>query len=120
MHLVSLRLYCTETGETCLECYSAWLIHLLNVEISKNMQLFKAVYSFGKRQISDMAASGKYGQLSNFITDVLVKNPSQQAHQKHSHCHSARFNSSTAKSVKPVIFLCKNASSFFNLDHEIR
>jgi hypothetical protein len=45
----------------------------LNVEKSKNMELFKAIYSFGKRQKSDMVESGKYGARSNFITDVFVK-----------------------------------------------
>jgi len=45
----------------------------LNVEKSKNMELLKAVYSFGNSQKSDMAESGKYGGLPNFITDVLVK-----------------------------------------------
>ena len=45
----------------------------LNVEKSENLELFKAVYSFGNSQKSDMAKSGKYGGLSNFITDVLVK-----------------------------------------------
>jgi len=51
----------------------------LNVKESKIMELFKAAYSFGKRQNSDMAESGKYGRLSNFITYVLVKNHSQKA-----------------------------------------
>jgi len=39
----------------------------------KNLELFKAVNSFGNSQKSDMAKSGKYGGLSNLITDVLAK-----------------------------------------------
>jgi hypothetical protein len=39
----------------------------------KNLESFKAVYSFGNSQKSDKAKPGKYGGLSNFITDVLVK-----------------------------------------------
>lgn len=37
----------------------------------KNLEPFKAVNSFGNSQKSDMAKSGKYGGLSNFITDVF-------------------------------------------------
>jgi hypothetical protein len=39
----------------------------------KNLKPFKAAYNFGNSQKSDMAKSGKYGGLSNCITDVLVK-----------------------------------------------
>jgi len=45
----------------------------LNVQKSDNLEPSKAVYSSGNCQKSDMAKSGKYGGLSNYITDVWVK-----------------------------------------------
>jgi len=45
----------------------------LTAEKSENLELFKAIYSSGNSQKSDIAKSGKYVGLSNFITDVLAK-----------------------------------------------
>ena len=72
IHLVSLCFYCSEHWWNL----SGMLFSMVNTcpWMLKNLKIWSSsIYSFGNSQKSDITKSGKYGGLSNFITDVLAK-----------------------------------------------